>query len=568
MFNILIEDALKDREDVKSLVDGYTTFAKQASKEILDEFGVEPDVTIEAYDTRGQVTYRVMIKRPGEKRPDIAVRRRQKGDSLNQNLFEINPALQGRGLSKKLHKAQLPAAIKAGVKKYSVAANLDVGGYAWLRSGYKPDSYYEVVASIVDDTEYNGKYAKELSDIYRSGDEDAARKFIKKRVAARDKNMFLGTYWNGSVGTDDKDFLKWVGATKTPTSLVTPAQLAARHQVFLQQYAGRLYNDLLPILDEAEKQVLSRVMATDWQTETYSKQLKEIRKLKELAWAEFNGELEEKLKELAEYETEYNKDSLSSLVNVEISGASPKAVWAASQSNPFTVDQYGGQSILSDFLKDWSEKDIEETYRVIQGAMFTGVNRREMRSRIQGIKPQANRAARILVRTSLNHISATARDETYKENDDVVIGYGIVATLDRGTTAKCRGLDGQQFLWGDKPLLRPPFHPGCRTTTEPLLKPEFDVFNSGATRSALDGPVPSDTTYYGWLKNEPVGVQEEIIGKNRSKLLRDGGLTAEQFRKLSTDELFEPRTLSEMMEADRKFGYGAFKKAGVEPPFN
>ncbi|MPW47639.1 phage head morphogenesis protein, partial [Moraxella catarrhalis] len=52
--------------------------------------------------------------------------------------------------------------------------------------------------------------------------------------------------------------------------------------------------------------------------------------------------------------------------------------------------------------------------------------------------------------------------------------------------------------------------------------------------------------YYEWLKNQPAQYQDEVLGKTRAKLFRDGGMTVERFRALQLDKNFTPLTLDEI----------------------
>lgn len=125
----------------------------------------------------------------------------------------------------------------------------------------------------------------------------------------------------------------------------------------------------------------------------------------------------------------------------------------------------------------------------------------------------------------------------------------------------CQSLDGRQFKVGEGPL--PPIHPGCRSTTTPTLSQRFDFLDKGATRASkgADGgeQVPADTTYFAWLKTQPKSFQDAAIGPTRAKLLRNGGLTSDQFSKLSLDKNFKALTLDEM----KRLQPAAFEKAGL-----
>ena len=150
-----------------------------------------------------------------------------------------------------------------------------------------------------------------------------------------------------------------------------------------------------------------------------------------------------------------------------------------------------------------------------------------------------------LVRTAAAQVSASAREMTYDENTDVVKGVRIVATLDARTTPVCRAQDGKVYDVDKGP--RPPFHWNCRTTTVPVLKSFEEMGLTGlndipaGTRASMNGPVPADMTYDKWLRTQPVGFQDRVLGKEKAELFRNG-LTLDKFvndygKSLTLDEL-------------------------------
>ncbi|EEN5283700.1 hypothetical protein YC81_22355 [Salmonella enterica subsp. enterica serovar Enteritidis] len=96
----------------------------------------------------------------------------------------------------------------------------------------------------------------------------------------------------------------------------------------------------------------------------------------------------------------------------------------------------------------------------------------------------------------------------------------------------------------------------CRSTTAPVISPEFDFLDKGAKRAArgVDGgtQVSADTTYYEFLKQQPAWFQDEALGPVRGKIFRNSGITAEEFRVISVDGFGRPLTLKEMAELDKR----------------
>jgi hypothetical protein len=99
----------------------------------------------------------------------------------------------------------------------------------------------------------------------------------------------------------------------------------------------------------------------------------------------------------------------------------------------------------------------------------------------------------------------------------------------------------------------------CRSRTIPILDEKYRWLSKGRTRSAVGGPVSSQTSYYDWLKRQDDETVKDVLGRDRAKLFLDGGLTNEQFRKLQFDKSFMPLTLKGMKSKQPE----AFKKAGL-----
>ena len=71
----------------------------------------------------------------------------------------------------------------------------------------------------------------------------------------------------------------------------------------------------------------------------------------------------------------------------------------------------------------------------------------------------------------------------------------------------------------------------------------------------MDGQVAGDITYGQWLKSKPAAFQDEVLGAERGKLFRSGGLTVDRF----TDSKGKVYTLDELRKRDAD----AFEKAGL-----
>jgi SPP1 gp7 family putative phage head morphogenesis protein len=153
-----------------------------------------------------------------------------------------------------------------------------------------------------------------------------------------------------------------------------------------------------------------------------------------------------------------------------------------------------------------------------------------------------------LVRTSINQVANSASQQVYEANQDITKKYRYVATLDSRTSSICAALDGQEFEYGKGPM--PPQHFNCRSTTVPIIDPDILPPSTIAKRASADGPVPINTSYGQWLKDQPLKTQQDVLGPSKvpyfnrlvekygardamAKLVRDDGseLTLDQLRK-------------------------------------
>lgn len=232
--------------------------------------------------------------------------------------------------------------------------------------------------------------------------------------------------------------------------------------------------------------------------------------------------------------------------------------------NPLSAQGIQGK-LLEDFVSGFSQTEQDRLIGVIRQGAFAGNTNAEIIKQLRGTKARnfkdgvidiSERNADAVVRTSIQHVSNQARNEVWKANKDIVIGVRIVATLDSRTSAVCRSLDGRVFKVTEG--IRPPFHIRCRSTTVAVLDPKYAGKTVPRTRASQDGPV-DDQSYYEWLKSQPVKFQESVLGADRSKLLRDGGLSAERFAALQLDRNFKPLTLDQMRELEPT----VFARAGV-----
>ena len=338
--------------------------------------------------------------------------------------------------------------------------------------------------------------------------------------------------------------------------------VASRHQVFYEGLKTQEAKKVDSFLQATDRQIRKRLADKD--LTTYTRKRLEILLVsvsKDLGKISDDFVKGLDLDDIAQYEADFEIKSLSqAAINHTWVVPTAAQLRAAVFSNPLSMEGVGGEVLLKPFLKGIKKSSQEKVSNAIRQGWYQGESTNTILQRIRGTRAagfsdgiiaRVGNDSRTIVRTSLQHLSNQARQEVWSQNEDVIKGVRIVATLDNKTSSVCRGLDGQVFPIDRGP--RPPFHPNCRTTTVAVLHKKFDSLSRGATRRArgADGKVtsvPRDQTYYGWLKKQPAKFQDSVIGPTRGKLLRNGGISAQRFQEMQLNKRFKPITLKKMKD--------------------
>lgn len=348
-----------------------------------------------------------------------------------------------------------------------------------------------------------------------------------------------------------------------------------RHMVHLERFKKGQVNRILKVLDrdilpsmrrkiEARlEKIIERGTDTGAVTTFRLKQLeKELTKLSDRMVKDLRKELVVDMTGLSRSEIEWQVEVIKQELgfDLELVIPSPRAVAKITNDVPFaglTLDQ-------------WFNTLSQATQRGVMSAVNRGIVEGETTEQIMrrirgtsasnftdGVWATTRRQAETITRSTVNHVSTQARMELFKENEDIIKGLQWVATLDSRTSVICAGLDGKVFKVDKGP--RPPAHPNCRSTMTAVLK---DWKSLGLTdldasqRASINGQVPATTTYGEWLKGQPLGVQEEVLGVSKAKLFNQGNLDISRF----TDSRLKPLTLKELSTVEKK----AFNRANLD----
>lgn len=312
--------------------------------------------------------------------------------------------------------------------------------------------------------------------------------------------------------------------------MVTPLLLAA----FIRDLDGLNANSLRELTYPQLNRFVDRMQANQTKTAAPT-QRKIVGNLKDFAGQEFGFQAR-------------------SLENNDIPAPEPVSDTRAYQEAADTPMSSDG-STLAGFLPFWVAAHAGRMGNTVRRAWADNIPNSDLVTLVRGTRPrryrdgllgsQFTRSVRFTLTTAIQHVASSGRLLAMRLSPNTK-GYRWASVLDSRTTAICRSLDGRFFEFGKGP--RPPAHPGCRSTIVPVLNQEDEA--------------PQRQTYYSWLKRQPKGFQEEVLGKTRTKLFREGGISAKEFADLNLNRYFKPRTLAEMKRLEPLI----FERADVDNP--
>lgn len=218
---------------------------------------------------------------------------------------------------------------------------------------------------------------------------------------------------------------------------------------------------------------------------------------------------------------------------------------------------------LDELTRSFSKTESERIIRAIRLAHSEGLTNDKLVQLIRGSRANryqdgilrtTTRNAHAIARTGTAIVASEAKQAFINDNKDIIKGIKVIATLDSRTSPICRHLD-HQFMPTHKAKY-PPYHFNCRSSFEII----YDGYESPKNRASESG-VTENVSYYEWLKKQTPDYQDEVLGKAKGKLFRDGGMSAEKFKSLQLDKNFTPLTLEQMRELEPLGFDRAFKTA-------
>lgn len=558
------------------------------------------------------------------------------GKTIDNRLFTLSSRLQSKGVADIVNAVGAKAARLWGANTALLYANIDVGGYAWLRKGFWPKAGRKTLDEFIDRGLAIGVLTPAQVARWKKLSDKEVVRFVRSEEFRSYKPAFLGTKWYGKLDLNDPEAYR-LFTGEDPPGLAKPAppplpkqpdlpvaragmtanelyrDAALRNQINVRRYSAGLSRQINTLLQRADRELTLMLRErlvrfagkpVDFTGERWKALLADIRTQRATALAEVRRLASSELAGLASLEGEREIALLSSAVPIEIAFATvPDAkLRAILTSRPFQG------RLLRDWFRELEAGDRRRVEQALQLGLVEGQPIDDIVRRITGTRAQqyadgilaiSRRDATAIVRTAVNHVSNAARDLVWQENADITQARVWVATLDGRTSPICRARDGQMAPVGDNPLpegsvvlsppdARPPAHINCRSLlvayidgiglvgnrptvvdTRTRNKREVDfrklAKQQGKTiqqvrsewAAATVGRVPAATNYQQFLSRQSASFQDQVLGRTKGRLFREGGLTLDQFVDRRGNELSLRQLAATRPEA--------FTRAGLDP---
>jgi SPP1 gp7 family putative phage head morphogenesis protein len=333
-----------------------------------------------------------------------------------------------------------------------------------------------------------------------------------------------------------------------------------RHQIFVLRYARGREVEAERFVAGTLKEVLYRLEETPLTEFSRGRLQDQARDL--YAYLQESGDsyarsLQGDMQEFAGYEARFNQSVLTKNLGITASLPAPAQIQQAAFLDIMSLSPSRGYT-LGGMIEEFGRHQSAIITNAIRQSITLGDTNAQMIKAIRDLAPMQKRKAATLARTAVNHAAVQARKEVLKENDDVLLGYEWVATLDSRTSLICMGRDGIIYSDYDKDP-KPPAHFNCRSTITPVVDPLYDVGSQSAGTRPAKGSggttqVSGDLTYNDWLKTQPETFQDKVLGQKRAQLFRDG-LPLDKF----VDDSGRTLTLGELAQLDTEFNGGSIQ---------
>ena len=323
------------------------------------------------------------------------------------------------------------------------------------------------------------------------------------------------------------------------------------HGVDLLRLSAGASRELMQYLSQLEADIVERLRRSSLSASAQARLiavLRDVHKLTQDQYAQMGDLFDANMLKVVTTEAAVVTKIVNASVGVSIvKNLLPKNVLAT-----ITAELLVQSAPMQSWFSQQGAKVSFEFARMVRAGMAIGETNEQIVRRIvgtatvPGLLDAPRKAVRTLVQTSVQTGANAARLAVFRANSDVLKGMMQLSTLDNVTSDICIAydhatwdLDGEPIGDTTLPFINEggsedaiPRHWNCRSVIVPITK-SWDEMGSKihvdemapGTRASMDGQVAAATDYQSWFKSRTQAQQDDILGKGKAQLWRDGKIT-------------------------------------------
>ena len=249
--------------------------------------------------------------------------------------------------------------------------------------------------------------------------------------------------------------------------------LETRNQILLERLKNGLHSKFKPYLkeiDAAVRDILSKEGVKIVTKKDLDRIIRDVNSGQYKILDKYIIDLTSDLKATSANQAAFEYSALRE-VSKGVQKVSNTEAWWLANNRPMSVLNAKGKGLLEPFMREWTVSSVQRVETAISQGYYQGKTLAEITQDIRGTRINGfkdgqlyltNNQNKAIVRTTVQHISAQAKQAVFNANADIVDGLEWVSVLDARTTEICRELDGKIYAINEGP--RPPIHPNCRST--------------------------------------------------------------------------------------------------------
>ena len=341
-----------------------------------------------------------------------------------------------------------------------------------------------------------------------------------------------------------------------------------RHQINLEQYATGRVNKMMRTLRVMEDNILTTLRkrkVSTFQKERLTAIMRSVRGDLASGYLRIGDTMRTDLERLSKIEADFNASSLTTATpEASINSIDANRLFTATQTRPFQ-----GKT-MNVWLRSLEYSQARLITNEVRQGWLLGETNDQIAARLTGndvgagIFKHGRNNVSTIVRSSVNQLSAQARDRTFKANHDVIEAVEWIATLDGRTTVDiCAPRDGMLYTVNQEPIDHGlpwdggpgAIHWQCRSVSAPKIRGQKDIERAGldfnkettshakstvrfdkdtktvvgkgvrnpdAVRRGAGQMYAPKTTYGEWFASQPAWFQKNVLGTKRYGDYRSG----------------------------------------------